>query len=582
MKSFLAALFCLPLLALAQTSAVPGLISYQSRVADSAGTPLGTSTPVSRLVAFRIYDAPSGGNRLFSEQQTVVFSGGDFSALIGSGSPIAADTGNPSSTLNAALFAGAARYLGITIDGGDGNLANDTELPTRQRLLASAFGFRSQMADAVAPGGISASAMAASSVTPSALAANAVTSTKLATAAVGTAQLADGSVTAGKLAAGAVQTSAIADGAVTAAKIAAGAIEAAALADGAITLAKLAANSIDSTKIVDGSIAAADLAASAVDTTKIAAGAATLAKNAANSVDASKLAAGAVTLADLAPASVDASKIVDGSVGQPELTPSVRSGLPKQRVIYNQAVFPDYVTARTKGSLLIPLELKDLGNDADGCRIEVIAQHKVSLNDWRCSTFTLFLEQPGFVTDPDFPNLVWGRTRHTESAGVASANFRLNLATWAQGNNFVGQTANSWVGFFTAYPGSLRSGETPPFNQNIDNNTTEANAGGPAVSFAITSIVVGTNTLTITLNNPHAITEVGEAVTLAGISGGATPNGSRLVTVIPDRMSFTVALTGATGAYSGGTATHKPRYSKFRIWAHVHPDVSARIIIYDR
>lgn len=46
-------------LAYAQTSAVPGTISYQGRVYTSSGALLGAGTPVNRTVIFRIWDSPS-------------------------------------------------------------------------------------------------------------------------------------------------------------------------------------------------------------------------------------------------------------------------------------------------------------------------------------------------------------------------------------------------------------------------------------------------------------------------------------------------------------------------------------------
>ena len=132
--------------ALAQ-SAVPNLMSYQSRVADAAGVPLGNTTPVNRIVHFRIYDSPNlsgAANRLYSEQQTVTVSAGDFNALIGNGTPVAGETANAFATLSAAAFGGANRWLGITVDDGDGNPANDPEAKPRMRVVSTAFALRAQ------------------------------------------------------------------------------------------------------------------------------------------------------------------------------------------------------------------------------------------------------------------------------------------------------------------------------------------------------------------------------------------------------------------------------------------------------
>lgn len=586
MKRFLLVLLCLPLLALAQTSAVPGLINYQGRVADNTGTPLGHAAPVSRLVAFRIYDAPSAGNRLYSEQQTVVFSGGDFSVLIGGGNVIAADAGNPFNTLTAAVFAGPVRYLGVTIDDGDGNLANDTELAVRQQLAASAFVFRAQLAESVAAGGVNAAAFAPGSVGTAAIASGAVTTTKLANAAVGTAQLADASVTGAKLATGAVTTTALADGAVTAAKVAAGAIDASKIADNSVALATLGSDSIDSAKIADGTILAADLAAGAVNTAALANGAATLAKVAADAVTTAKLVDGAVATADLANSAVDSTKIAAGSVGMTHFSADTRDTLGKGRYIYDQGLDPDYVTKRTKGFTLFPIDIGDFANDRDGGVVTIIAQHCVTESDWRTEENFINIEEDEFTNNAEVPQKLWLRTIQLYDIGVQSTISRLGLTTWnTTGRSGTGDsmfaTYGDWVRVYAFFPGSLRSSNAAPFNANQDPNASNLNNGGPAVTTNLASILAGTNQLAFTLANPHPI-QVGDSVTLAGITGAGNPNGTFTVSAVPDRLTFVVALAGATGTYTGGTVTHKPTYSKFRLWVAIHPDVSARIIVSDR
>lgn len=580
------ALLCLPLAALAQTSAVPGLINYQGRVADASGTPIGATAPVTRLVAFRIYDAATGGTRLYSEQQTVAFSGGEFSVLIGNGTAIAADAGNPHAALSAAVFAGAARFLGVTIDDGDGNLANETELAVRQRLTAAAFVLRAQVAESVAAGGVNAAAFAPGSVGAAALAPGIVGSAKLAASAVGTAQVADAAVTAAKLAGGAVTSAALADGAVTAPKIAAGAIDATKIADNSITLAALAANAVDSAKIADGTIAATDLAAGAVNTAALAAGAVTAAKLAADAVGTAKIAAGAVATADLAAGAVDATKIAAAAVGLRHFTPATRDTLGQGRYIYNQGLDPDYVTKRTKGWSLFPIDIGDFANDADGCVVTIIAQHNITPSSWRTLEAFLYLEQDEFTNNPDVPNRLWLRSHYTYDSGVTSTTSRLGVTTWnttgrdGAGSN-VFATLDNWVDVFSYFPGSRRSSNPAPFNANQDPNASNLNNGGPPVTTALASIVAGPNQLTFTLANPHPI-QVGDSVTLAGITGAGNPNGTFTVTDRPDRLTFSVALAGATGAYTGGTVTHQPTYNKFRLWVAVHPDVSARVIVSDR
>jgi hypothetical protein len=68
------------------SAAIPRKINYQGRVTDGAtGEPL----PGSHEMVFRIYDAASEGSPLWSEEQVVTAdSGGVFSAILGSVSPM--------------------------------------------------------------------------------------------------------------------------------------------------------------------------------------------------------------------------------------------------------------------------------------------------------------------------------------------------------------------------------------------------------------------------------------------------------------------------------------------------------------
>ncbi len=109
--------------AAAQTSAIPGFISYQGRVVDASGANVGTGTPVNRTVIFRIWDNPSStntANLIYSEVQTVTVSEGEFSVLVGQG------VANPTSTYGysettkkladiGSAFGGSTRYLGVTV-----------------------------------------------------------------------------------------------------------------------------------------------------------------------------------------------------------------------------------------------------------------------------------------------------------------------------------------------------------------------------------------------------------------------------------------------------------------------------------
>jgi len=582
-RLLLAVFLALSAAALAQTSSVPGYISYQGKITDATGTPIGDTAPVNRVVIFRVWDSPTAtavANRLYSEQQNVTISGGEFSVLIGAGTPVAADTGNAFSTFSSAVFAGATRYLGVTVDDGDTNLTNDPESSPRQQVVATAFAFRAQVAEAVAAGGIVSSALANNAVGSAALATGAVTTDKLASQAVLTAALADGSVTAAKLAAAAVQTAGLADGAVTAAKLATGAIDTTKIADGGVTLAKLGNDSVTSAKIVDGSIVTADLANNAVTTAKITDLSVTNAKLADTAVDTAKLADSAVTLAKHAADSVDGAKIVDGSITLADLTTSVRDVLPKARAIYNQAKTP---TVDSVGWTLVPIDLGDLGNDADGCRLQLIAVHKTTVGAMYASDMFLWVQEAGF-TSADSNNFTqnnqrWLIANWNNSGTVNSGTTRLPPISYpSQNDRFAAFTVSGddWVKFYNFYPGGLRSGDS-------DRANSPGIAQGPADSTTlnITSIVTGANKLTITVDNPHAL-QVGDSVKLNNITGTPSATGTKTVTAQPDRTSFEVALTGASGTYSGGTVTYTPSFNRYRIWAAVHPSLSARFIVSDR
>lgn len=585
----LLALCCWPALAFAQTSSVPALINYQGRATDASGALLGNTAPVNRTIVFRIWDSPSStaaGSRLYSEQQNVTITGGDFSVMIGAGTPVAADVGNAYSSLSGALFGGATRFLGITIDDGDGNLANDPEGSPRQQIVAGAFALRAQIAESIAPGAVNAAALANHAVTGAAIAAGAVTSVKIAGNAVGPTQLADSAVIPAKLAAAAVGTPQLADAAVTSAKLAGASLDATKFTPGAITLAKVGADAVTSAKIVDGSIGTADLAAGAVETAKLADAAVGPAKLAANSVDSTKLVDGSVTTTDLATGAVDGAILAPSAIGFSHMDAATRDSVSRGRTVYEQGIDPDYVTKRTKGRFIFPIDLAEWGNDADGCIISYIAQHNITYSDWRTGKVAVYITQPGFVNDPNYPNLIWCRARNLYFEGVIGSNFRLGVTTWAtsgrsnNGDNIF-ESGHGWINFYNYYPGHQRFGDPAPFNQNQDNNASNINAGGPPITTDIVSATPGSGTLTVVLRFPHAI-QVGDTVTITGLSGAGDPTGDKVVTAIPDRSSFTIALAGAAGSYSGGTVTNKPTYNKFRIWAAIHTDVSARIIVSDR
>jgi len=101
------------------TSAVPGLFNFQGKVANANGTLVGAGTPVNKTVIFRIWDHSTNsttGNLVYSEQQNVTITDGEFSVLIGQGTAVSgtplgySETAKgPSTTTiaSAAVFGGA-------------------------------------------------------------------------------------------------------------------------------------------------------------------------------------------------------------------------------------------------------------------------------------------------------------------------------------------------------------------------------------------------------------------------------------------------------------------------------------------
>ena len=263
----------------AQNTAVPDYLSYQGRALNADGTTIGSGTPVNRTVTFRVWDHPSNSlvaNLIYSEQQVVTISNGEFSALIGAG---AATTGTPlgysESTKGVptvkissdAVFGAATRYLGVTID--DGTAAVDNEISPRQQFVTSSYAFRAKVAESVGANAISSDMLATGAVGSTQLAAASVTNAKLGTNAVLTANIGDLNVTTGKIADANVTTAKIADLNVTTAKLADASVTGAKIASATIAEADLATGAVTSTGILDGTIATADLANNSVTGTKI-------------------------------------------------------------------------------------------------------------------------------------------------------------------------------------------------------------------------------------------------------------------------------------------------------------------------
>ena len=153
------------LLCLAQSTLhadVPLFINYQGKVTDSTGLPIGASgtaaapvaAPVNRKVIFRIYDAATGGNRLWSEEQTATISLGVFSVLLGNGinpTGTAATETRPALDTVFTPSAATSRFLEIMVDNGDNTItASDVPISPRQQITSTAFALHAKVADGIA------------------------------------------------------------------------------------------------------------------------------------------------------------------------------------------------------------------------------------------------------------------------------------------------------------------------------------------------------------------------------------------------------------------------------------------------
>ncbi|MCX6832397.1 MAG: tail fiber domain-containing protein [candidate division Zixibacteria bacterium] len=122
------------ILASATLAGVPSLINYQGRLTASGGTPVADG---SYSVTFKIYTDSVSGTVLWTETKTVTTSGGLFSMMLGSVTPV------PDSA-----FRSATSYLGIKIGA-------DPEISPRTRLASVPYSSRVGTVDNASGGTIS-------------------------------------------------------------------------------------------------------------------------------------------------------------------------------------------------------------------------------------------------------------------------------------------------------------------------------------------------------------------------------------------------------------------------------------------
>lgn len=203
------------LLCFAQSSlhaVVPQFLNYQGKVFDSTGMPLGATgsvtapaaSPINRKIIFRIYAAATGGNTIWTEEQTATIALGEFSVVLGTGAqvsglaaglalpiptlPIESAKKDPAVPLSTVFADGAYgttsadRYLEIVVDDGSGTFdANDKPITPRQQITSTGFAFQARYADE-----LTSSANMSVNTSTGALTAKAITGTSVAVTGGGT------------------------------------------------------------------------------------------------------------------------------------------------------------------------------------------------------------------------------------------------------------------------------------------------------------------------------------------------------------------------------------------------------------
>jgi len=124
-------------------------MTYQGFLVDANGNPLAPSTPANYPVIFRIFQTPSGGASLWSEQQIVTVDKGNFSVILSEGSAVGAE---PKPLLSTVLSTnGADRYIQISVTIG----ASTSDMLPRLRFLPSPYAFLATSANnLVSPAGV--------------------------------------------------------------------------------------------------------------------------------------------------------------------------------------------------------------------------------------------------------------------------------------------------------------------------------------------------------------------------------------------------------------------------------------------
>jgi PKD repeat protein len=156
LASIVVALFVLTFLATAAFAVVPQTINYQGRLADSEGAPVNGTVSMT----FAIYNAPTGGELLWSETQpSVTVTDGAFGVTLGIANAID-------------LPFDEQYYLGVNVNG-------DGEMTPRAVLVSVPYALRAKEADSVGASSVTSAEIADGTITGADITDGTVTGAKL-------------------------------------------------------------------------------------------------------------------------------------------------------------------------------------------------------------------------------------------------------------------------------------------------------------------------------------------------------------------------------------------------------------------
>ncbi len=122
-----------------QAPTPPNVLAYEGFLTNPAGVPIGSPSSTNITAVFRIYDAATAGNALWTEQHTLTITEGHFQVLLGEGAAYASEPKPPLSSIFLAA-ASSDRHVEVTLKAAGGGGSDLTIMP-RSRLTPSPWTF---------------------------------------------------------------------------------------------------------------------------------------------------------------------------------------------------------------------------------------------------------------------------------------------------------------------------------------------------------------------------------------------------------------------------------------------------------